>query len=69
MWTVKDYQFMSRAIQLAKRGQYTCDPNPIVGCVITKNDESGFFRLLIPLVTILSASISNPESVSSNIDK
>ena len=38
MWTVKDYQFMSRAIQLAKRGQYTCDPNPIVGCVITKND-------------------------------
>jgi len=38
MWTAKDYQFMSRAIQLAKHGQYTCDPNPIVGCVITKND-------------------------------
>ena len=38
MWTAKDYQFMSRAIQLAKHGQYTCDPNPIVGCVITKKD-------------------------------
>ena len=39
MWTAKDYQFMSQAIQLAKRGRYTCDPNPIVGCVITKNDS------------------------------
>ena len=39
MWTAKDYQFMSRAIQIAKNGQYTCDPNPIVGCVITKNDS------------------------------
>ena len=35
----KDYQFMSQAIQLAKHGQYTCDPNPIVGCVIIKNDS------------------------------
>ena len=39
MWTAKDYQFMSQAIQLAKHGQYTCDPNPIVGCVIIKNDS------------------------------
>ena len=38
MWTVKDYQFMSQAIQLAKNGQFTCDPNPIVGCVIIKDD-------------------------------
>ena len=38
MWTAKDYQFMSQAIQLAKNGQYTCDPNPIVGCVIIKDD-------------------------------
>ena len=30
---------MSRAIQLAKRGRYTCDPNPRVGCVISKNDK------------------------------
>jgi diaminohydroxyphosphoribosylaminopyrimidine deaminase/5-amino-6-(5-phosphoribosylamino)uracil reductase len=28
---------MSRAIQLAKRGRYTCDPNPRVGCVICKD--------------------------------
>ena len=39
MWTAKDYQFMSRAIRLARYGQYTCDPNPIVGCVITRNDN------------------------------
>ncbi len=38
-WQTQDYQFMSRAIQLAKRGRYTCDPNPRVGCVITKNNE------------------------------
>jgi diaminohydroxyphosphoribosylaminopyrimidine deaminase / 5-amino-6-(5-phosphoribosylamino)uracil reductase len=30
---------MSRAIQLAKRGRYTCDPNPRVGCVVTKNNQ------------------------------
>ncbi len=30
---------MSRAIQLAKRGRYTCDPNPRVGCVIVKDNQ------------------------------
>lgn len=30
---------MSHAIQLAKRGRYTCDPNPRVGCVITKDNQ------------------------------
>lgn len=30
-----DHQMMARAIQLAKRGQYTTSPNPNVGCVIT----------------------------------
>lgn len=39
MWTAQDYQFMSRAIQLAKRGRYTCEPNPRVGCVISKNEQ------------------------------
>ncbi|WP_158970602.1 bifunctional diaminohydroxyphosphoribosylaminopyrimidine deaminase/5-amino-6-(5-phosphoribosylamino)uracil reductase RibD [Paraglaciecola sp. L3A3] len=29
-----DHQFMARAIQLAKRGQFTTSPNPNVGCVI-----------------------------------
>lgn len=38
-WSVQDYQFMSRAIQLAACGRYTCDPNPRVGCVITKNNQ------------------------------
>lgn len=31
---------MSRAIQLARRGHYTCKPNPRVGCVISKNDQA-----------------------------
>ena len=30
---------MSLAIQLARRGRYTCDPNPRVGCVITKDKQ------------------------------
>ncbi len=30
---------MSRAICVAKRGRYTCEPNPRVGCVISKNDQ------------------------------
>ena len=39
MWQTQDYQFMSRAIQLAKNGRYTCDPNPRVGCVIAKDNN------------------------------
>ena len=38
-WTTQDYQFMSQAIQLARRGKYTCDPNPRVGCVITRDNQ------------------------------
>lgn len=34
-----DYQMMSRAIQLAKRGKYTTTPNPNVGCVIWRDGE------------------------------
>ena len=30
---------MQHAIRLAKKGLYTTDPNPSVGCVIVKNDE------------------------------
>lgn len=33
----KDHEFMARAIRLAKRGLYTTDPNPRVGCVIVKD--------------------------------
>jgi len=31
--------FMSRAIELARRGLYTTKPNPRVGCVIVKNNR------------------------------
>ena len=34
-----DITFMARAIQLAKKGQYTTHPNPRVGCVIVKDGK------------------------------
>lgn len=34
-----DEEYMSRALWLAKKGEYTCHPNPAVGCVIVKNGE------------------------------
>lgn len=34
-----DARFMARALQLARRGMYTTDPNPRVGCVIVKGGE------------------------------
>ena len=39
MWTATDYQYMSRALQLARRGLYSTDPNPRVGCVIVKDNS------------------------------
>ncbi len=33
----EDHQFMARAIRLARRGFYTTDPNPRVGCVLVKD--------------------------------
>lgn len=38
-FTEADHRYMARAIQLAKRGLYTTDPNPRVGCVIVNNDN------------------------------
>jgi len=35
-WSVSDREYMARAIQLAKKGLYTTQPNPRVGCVIVK---------------------------------
>ena len=32
-----DAAFMARALQLARRGLYTTDPNPRVGCVIVRD--------------------------------
>jgi len=34
----QDFFYMARAIQLAKKGRYTTDPNPRVGCVLARND-------------------------------
>ena len=33
------YEFMARAIELARKGIYTTHPNPRVGCVIVKNKQ------------------------------
>lgn len=38
-WSGEDYQFMSRALQLARRGLYSTHPNPRVGCVLVKNGK------------------------------
>jgi diaminohydroxyphosphoribosylaminopyrimidine deaminase / 5-amino-6-(5-phosphoribosylamino)uracil reductase len=34
----QDAFYMARAIQLARRGRYTTDPNPRVGCVLVRDD-------------------------------
>jgi len=36
---MKDLDFMARAIELAKRGRLKTQPNPMVGCVIVKNNK------------------------------
>ncbi len=35
---MKDLDFMARAIELAKRGRLKTQPNPMVGCVLVKNN-------------------------------
>jgi len=34
-----DFQWMTRAIELAKKGLYSTKPNPAVGCVLVKNGK------------------------------
>ncbi|NOQ87753.1 MAG: bifunctional diaminohydroxyphosphoribosylaminopyrimidine deaminase/5-amino-6-(5-phosphoribosylamino)uracil reductase RibD, partial [Gammaproteobacteria bacterium] len=36
---VSNVEYMQHAIRLAKKGSYTTDPNPNVGCVIVKDSE------------------------------
>lgn len=36
--SAQDAMYMARALFLARKGLYTTDPNPRVGCVIVKND-------------------------------
>ncbi|KEA65046.1 Diaminohydroxyphosphoribosylaminopyrimidine deaminase [Marinobacterium lacunae] len=38
-FTSLDHQFMGRAIVLARRGLFTTDPNPRVGCVLVRDGE------------------------------
>lgn len=35
-WSDTDRQAMARALELGRRGMYTADPNPYVGCVLWK---------------------------------
>ena len=35
----KDQVFMARAIKIAKRGRFTARPNPMVGCVVVKDNQ------------------------------
>jgi len=39
LFSVKDHEFMARAIQLAWQGLYTTDPNPRVGCVLVREGK------------------------------
>ncbi len=39
MAAADDYRHMARALQLARRGLYTTDPNPRVGCVLVRDGE------------------------------
>ena len=39
MGDVVDAAHMARALRLAARGLYTCDPNPRVGCVVAAGER------------------------------
>ncbi|MEQ8206118.1 MAG: bifunctional diaminohydroxyphosphoribosylaminopyrimidine deaminase/5-amino-6-(5-phosphoribosylamino)uracil reductase RibD [Woeseia sp.] len=38
-FTQQDYRCMARAMQLARRGEFTARPNPMVGCVLAVGEE------------------------------
>jgi len=38
-YTFTDCAHMARALRLAARGQYTAHPNPVVGCVLVRDDR------------------------------
>ena len=40
MFSQDDYQWMSRALELARRGRYTTAPNPCVGAVLVKAGDT-----------------------------
>ncbi len=41
-WSRDDYHFMAQAIRVARRGLYSTDPNPRVGCVIVSDHGEVF---------------------------
>ncbi len=38
-FSAADHRWMAQALRLAERGAYTTRPNPMVGCVIVRDDE------------------------------
>ena len=38
-YSAEDCAYMARALRLAARGRYTAHPNPMVGCVLVKDDN------------------------------
>ena len=38
-FSASDSEFMSRALRLARRGEYSAHPNPMVGCVLVRDNE------------------------------
>ena len=71
MWTASDYQHMSRALQIARRGLYSTDPNPRVGCVIVKGNtvlaEGWHQRAGQPHAEIEALKIATEKNASANI--
>lgn len=45
-FTLADHRYMARALQLARQGLYTTDPNPRVGCVIVRYDDNDEGRIV-----------------------
>ena len=39
MWSEQDIRFMQAALDAGERGRGRVSPNPLVGCVLVKNDE------------------------------
>ncbi len=71
MWAASDYQHMSRALQIARRGLYSTDPNPRVGCVIVKGNtvlaEGWHQRAGQPHAEIEALKIASEKNASVNI--
>ena len=47
-WSADDHRYMARAVELAKCGLYTTEPNPRVGCVLVRDGAvigEGFHRI------------------------